>query len=245
MRRALVVIGSGPGIGVHVASHFASRGFNKIALMARNKEQLTKDSAAVKKARAGVDVQTYAVDVTDSAALRRALHDITDDLGPPEVVFFNAARVRPSTLLEVDDVELLYDFKITTVALHQTAKWAIPQLIDLADAESSAKPSLLVTSSHLPWDPEPHAFVLSMAKAAQRNLTESLAKVYQCQGVHIGLVTLAGMVTPENTVLNPENIARKTYELFAQEHGYWALETYMREPGPSRGMRRRMDDDAA
>ncbi|KAG5984210.1 hypothetical protein E4U55_005750 [Claviceps digitariae] len=234
-RAALVVIGSGPGVGVHVASHFASRDFSKIALMARNQEQLARDSAAVKQARTDVDVRTYAVDVTDSEALRRALGDITNDLGPPEVVFFNAARVRPSTLLEVDDEELLYDFKISTVALHETAKWAIPKLIELADADSSANPCILVTSSHLPWDPDPDAFVLSMAKAAQRNLTESLSKVYRCQGVHIGLITLAGTVTPENKVLNPEYIATKTYE-FAQDREGWAQEMCLREPGSYRGM---------
>ncbi|KAG6005382.1 hypothetical protein E4U43_000595 [Claviceps pusilla] len=236
MPRALIVIGCGPGIGVHVASYFASQGFSKIALMARNQDQLKKDCETVKKARADATVKTYAVDVTDSAALRRVLADIKDDLGPPEAVFFNAARVRPSTLLEVEDEELLYDYKISTVALHQTAKWAIPQLIDLAKEDHSARPSLLVTSTHLPWDPEPSSFVLSIAKAAQRNLTESLAKVFHCEGVHFGLVTLAGMVTPKNTVLNPENVAKKTYELYAQEQGSWALETYMREPGPWRGM---------
>lgn len=81
--------------------------------MARNQDQLKKDCETVKKARADATVKTYAVDVTDSAALRRVLADIKDDLGPPEAVFFNAARVRPSTLLEVEDEELLYDYKVS------------------------------------------------------------------------------------------------------------------------------------
>ncbi|GAB0135986.1 hypothetical protein EsDP_00004305 [Epichloe bromicola] len=246
MPRSLVVIGSGPGIGVHVASHFASKGFSKIALVARNTEQLDRDSAAVQSDHGHVDVRAYPVDVTDSAGLRAALDRITDDLGPPEVVFFNAARVKPSLLLEVGDEEMLYDFKacamdvprgtasnvytiIAAVALHQTAKWAIPHLTKLAKQDSSAKPSLLVTSSHLPQSPEPDLFVLSLTKAAQRNLAESLAKVYQPQGVHVGLVIVAGSVAPEKTVLSPGNIAKKTYELFAQERGGWTLETYLKE----------------
>ncbi|QPH06201.1 hypothetical protein C2857_004522 [Epichloe festucae Fl1] len=229
MTRSLVVIGSGPGIGVHVASHFASKGFSKIALLARSTGQLERDSAAVRSDHGHVDVRAYPVDVTDSAGLRAALGRITDDLGPPEVVFFNAARVKPSLLLEVGDEEMLYDFKISAVALHQTAKWAIPHLTKLAKQDSSAKPSLLVTSSHLPQSPEPDVFVLSLTKAAQRNLAESLAKVYQPQGVHVGLVIVAGSVAPEKTVLSPRNIAKKTYELFAQEKGGWTLETYLEE----------------
>lgn len=231
MPRSLVVIGSGPGIGVHVASHFASEGFSKIALLARSTEQLERDSAAVRMRsdHGHVDVRAYPVDVTDSAGLRAALGRVTDDLGPPEVVFFNAARVKPSILLEVGDEEMLYDFKISAVALHQTAKWAIPHLTKLAKQDSSAKPPLLVTSSHLPQSPEPDLFVLSLTKAAQRNLAESLAKVYQPQGVHVGLVIVAGSVAPEKTGLNPGNIAKKTYELFAQERGGWTLETYLKE----------------
>lgn len=48
-------------------------------------------------------------------------------------------------------------------------------------------------------------------------------------GVHVGLVIVAGSVAPEKTVLNPGNIAKKTYELFAQDRGGWTLETYLKE----------------
>lgn len=126
--------------------------------------------------------------------------------------------------------QLINAQQISTVALHQTAKWAIPHLTYLARTDSSAKPSLLITSSHLPQTPEPDVFVLSLTKAAQRNLTQSLAKVYQPQGVHVGLVVVAGGVAPDNKILSPENIAWKTYELFAQDKGNWALETYLKEP---------------
>ncbi|KAG6034079.1 hypothetical protein E4U41_006692 [Claviceps citrina] len=231
MPGAFVVFGSGPGIGVHVASHFASQGFRQIALVARNKDQLATDSAAVKQACAGVEVWTYAVDVGDAEALSNTLDNMMHDLRPIEVVFFNAARVKTGTLLEVGNKELLYDIKISTMALHQLAQWAMPQLANLARLDSVAKPCLLVTSSHLPHAPDPKYYVLSITKAAQRNLTELLAKMYQPQGVHVGLVTVAGEVSPQNKVLNPANIARKAYELFAQDKGHWTPETYLTESG--------------
>lgn len=136
MPRTLIVI------GIHVASRFASQGFSKIALLARNKEQLARDSAAVKTRRADLHVKTYAVDVTDSAELSGALGAITDDLGPPEVVFFNAARVKPSTLLEVDDEELLYDCKVCSLMMLCDACWrlstrAVPVCMYLCDADRS------------------------------------------------------------------------------------------------------------
>jgi hypothetical protein len=44
--------------------------------------------------------------------LKATLEQITADLGAPEVVFFNAARVLPSTLLEADEEGMIYDFKV-------------------------------------------------------------------------------------------------------------------------------------
>lgn len=71
--------------------------------------------------------------------------------------------------------------------------------------------------------------MLSLTKAAQRNLSESLAKVYGPQGVHIGLVIVAGMVAPDNKKLNPLHIAEKTFEFYNQERDEWTLEVVIRE----------------
>ena len=87
-----------------------------------------------------------------------------------------------------------------------------------------------MTSSHLPESPEPALFVLSLTKAAQRNLAQSLAKVYGAQGVHVGLVVVAGIVGPENKKLNPTNIAERTWEFYGQEKDKWTLEVIIKEP---------------
>lgn len=131
---SLVVIGSGPGIGSHVARQFAKQGFSKIALVARNSTQLVKARISVEEAIRGANVvvKTYSVDITDSEKLKTTLEQVEIDLGPPEVVFFNAARVLPSTLLETSDDEMVYDFKVRNyvslqyvVSLDVDARWRI------------------------------------------------------------------------------------------------------------------------
>lgn len=59
-------------------------------------------------------------------------------------------------------------------------------------------PSIIVTSSILPQQPIPQLFVLSLVKAAQRNLMQSLSLAYASQGVHLGLINVGGPVSPEN-----------------------------------------------
>lgn len=115
MTKSLVLIGSGPGIGRHVAAEFASHGFRRIGLVSRNGSRLKSDATFVSDihgAPKDLQVQTYPTDVTDPEGLQRTLKQIGTDLGPPEVVVFNAARVEPTTLNETGWERVLEDFKV-------------------------------------------------------------------------------------------------------------------------------------
>lgn len=111
---ALLVFGSGPGIGRNVASLFAERGFGKVLLMSRNKERLSQDVDFVRYASAGVDVQAIAVDAADKDSVQQALEKADEALGetPLEFVLFNAARLGPSKFFDFSAEELEADLKI-------------------------------------------------------------------------------------------------------------------------------------
>jgi NAD(P)-dependent dehydrogenase (short-subunit alcohol dehydrogenase family) len=110
--RTLLVIGAGPLVGRAITTLFASKRYNNVALLARRSEELAKEKSAVENAAPRANVKTYVVDVTDYAALNKALNEADRDLGKPEVVLFNAARVKSSDLEShpVEDVE--YEFKV-------------------------------------------------------------------------------------------------------------------------------------
>ena len=76
----------------------------------------------------------------------------------------------------------------------------------------------------LPHYPIPQLFALSLAKAAQRNLVQSLNMTYGPQGIHVGLINVGGPVSPEDKVWNPTNIASKTWDWFAQSREQPTLE---------------------
>lgn len=92
----------------------------------------------------------------------------------------------------------------------------MPQLIEMAKEDTSSMPSLIVTSSMLPTEPIPQVFALSLVKAAQRNLMQSLEMTYASRGVRIGLINVGGPVTPEHKDWNTLNIATRAWEWFAQ-----------------------------
>lgn len=112
--QTLIVLGSGPGIGISVAKLFAQKHFSKIALVSRNTERLQSDkeevAAAAKDAGKTAQVAVYTTDLNDFDALRKTLNEI-EKLGIG-AVFYNAARIRPSDILTMSVEELEEDFRV-------------------------------------------------------------------------------------------------------------------------------------
>lgn len=112
---SIAIIGSGPGIGIGVASYFAEKGFSKIALVARNAERLERDDAAsVKKAAPKADVRTYPFDCTNHAGIGALMDKIAGDMGIPEVIVYNAAHLARSAFGEYTTEELESDLRVST-----------------------------------------------------------------------------------------------------------------------------------
>ncbi|KAI9726995.1 MAG: hypothetical protein M1834_008577 [Cirrosporium novae-zelandiae] len=229
--RTLVVIGSGPGIAVAVASAFAQNGFSHVALLSRDKARLSSDRETVLQnaERNGkiVQVRTWNVDITDSQALEDTFKEV-QSFGTIECILFNAARVGPSSFFEFPETEIMRDFQTTNIALYNTAKFWLPNLL-LSKASPDSKPTLLVTNSLLWEDPIPQLFSLSMVKAAQRNLVMSLSKQYADEKTRIGLISVGGPVDINHPRFNPTSIAERTWEYFAKNSNDWAFETIILE----------------
>ncbi|KAI0163529.1 hypothetical protein BJ166DRAFT_526584 [Pestalotiopsis sp. NC0098] len=214
--KTLLVIGAGPGIGRSVTTLFASKAYANVALFARGADGLVSEKKAVEESvGANVKVKTYQVDVADPEALRKALEESDADFGKPDCVFYNAARVQPSELLTHDLKEIEYDFKINVSGLYTVSQHYIPHLLDLTKTDSEARPALLITSSCLPLHPVPQFFALSLVKAAQRNMAQSMHMTYASQGVAVGLINVGGPVAPDHPTRNPSNIAAKSWEWFS------------------------------
>ncbi|KAI6818801.1 hypothetical protein KC315_g8934 [Hortaea werneckii] len=222
--KTLVVLGSGPGIGVQVACTFSVRGFTHIALVSRNAERLEKDwnrvLDAVQERGYSCQVKKWVCDISDLDALNTTLKEI-ERFGSLECVLFNAARVagKPPFDESVEDIEK--DFRITNLACYATAQWAMPLL---KQASQDNLPSFFVTSTtSLYKEPIPDLVSLSMVKSAQRALVLSLhAKVGA--DVHVALLSVGGVVSPEAKNLSPVNIAEKAWQLYQQKRGSWERE---------------------
>ena len=112
------------------------------------------------------------------------------------------------------------DFEIANIGLVHTAEVLLPLLRE--NKEGYGKVAFYVTSGAIVYQPMMPLYSLCMAKSAQASLTKILAEEYK--GVHVALVTIGGVVTPEEEVNNPANIATKFWELWEQKREDWEFE---------------------
>src|SRR5690242_11280039 len=92
------VIGAGPGIGNSVARRFAAGGM-QVALLAR------RDNSDAARA-IGESARAFACDCEKASSITDALTAVGHDLGPVDVLVYNAAVVKPGAPLEVGAEQL-------------------------------------------------------------------------------------------------------------------------------------------
>ena len=71
-------------------------------------------------------------------------------------------------------------------------------------------------------------YSLSMVKSAQRALVLSLHAKFG-EDVHITLLSVGGIVSPDAKNLSPDNIAAKAYGLYKQPKAEWQREEEIHE----------------
>ena len=219
----LLVIGSGPMIGSHVARLFATHGFTQVALFSRSADNLARDATFITTASPSTTVRTYATDVTADDPFASTLEKAVDEVGSPEVVVYNAARIKFGPFGQYTAADVRRDFEIPNLGLHTTATVLLPRLRALAESEPEKHPALFVTSGAIIHQPRMPVYSLCMAKAAQASLTKVLAEEFKGL-VHVALVTVGGSVSFEEEFNNPDNIASKFWELYQQKKGSWEFE---------------------
>jgi NADP-dependent 3-hydroxy acid dehydrogenase YdfG len=216
MAPTIVVCGHGPGISDAVARRFGKEGFS-VAIVARNEERLRASAESLKAA--GVTAQAFATDLADAQAVRRTIQGVRDELGPIEIIHYNAYGGGAGDLATAPTAELRAVFDIAVVGLVTAVQAALPDL-------EVHKGSVLVTGGGFAYY-EPKidqmaaqfgAMGLAIGKAAQHKATGILHEALGKRGIYVGEVVVLGMVKGTafdsgNATIEPSAVAERFWEL--------------------------------
>ncbi|MBO6940888.1 MAG: SDR family NAD(P)-dependent oxidoreductase [Deltaproteobacteria bacterium] len=222
--KVCVVVGVGPGNGEAFARRFAEGGY-RVALLARSEEP----ARALAEELGG---KSYRCDVTDTEQLREVLGRIAGELGPIDVLLYNAGSGVFGDLEAVDEETMRVAWEVNVLGLFTAAKTVAPTMKERGGA-------ILVTGATASLRGGARFAAFASAKGAQRNLVQSMARHLQPEGVHVALVIVDGMVDLPRTrkmapdmeteaFLQPSAIAESVWYLAHQPKSAWTLELDVR-----------------
>jgi NAD(P)-dependent dehydrogenase (short-subunit alcohol dehydrogenase family) len=205
--QTLAIVGSGPGLGSALARRFAREGW-AVALVALKQDVI--DAGLAELEEYGVRTCGALADVSKRDLVDRAFRSISDALGVPDVVVYNASIYQAEAALELSHEALELAFNIHVVGAVNTAQsW-------IAAMQGGGHGVLVFTVNSLARSPEAMSAALSIGKGAQLNLALSLERELEGTPIRIGVVTVCGPIKA-GTAYDPDRLADVYWELATQD----------------------------
>jgi len=212
-----LIAGVGPGTGSSLVRRFAKGGY-RVAMMARDRDRLKTLEDEIPGAFA------VPCDVADAAALKEAVEKID----APKVLVHNAVGGAFGAFLDIDPAILQRNFDINTMALLHLARLIAPAMVKAGEG------AIIVTGNTSALRGKAAFAGFAPTKAAQRILTESMARELGPKGVHVAyLVIDAAIDVPwqrqrlpnarDDFFCQPASIADEVFHLVQQPRDAWSF----------------------
>jgi NAD(P)-dependent dehydrogenase (short-subunit alcohol dehydrogenase family) len=226
-------VGASQGLGAAIARRFAAGGY-PVVVAGRGAAKI---EAVVAELKASGAVAAGVVgDVTLAADVGRFV-GAAQALAPLAVAVHNAGGNRPAPFLQVSEAQFEQHWREHALGGFHLGQAAIPALL------ANGGGSLIFTGASGSLRGKANFAPFSAAKAAVRNLAQSIAREYGPKGVHVGHVVVDGGIEGERLLsfrpqlrdergpdgmLKIDAIAEAYWTLHHQHRSAWTLELDLR-----------------
>ena len=215
-----LVSGAGPGLGVAVARRFLEEGYRVVGLARRRPPDMP------------AGLEQCDLDLSDAAAVGAALDGIFARHGPPAVVVHNPATLVIGPFLETAPEEFEACWRAMTHSAVLVLRRAIPAMLERGGG------SVIVSGATASLRGGARFAAFASAKFALRGLSQSLAREFQGQGIHVVHVVLDGILDTERSrdlhgidgsrMMKPDEVAEVYLQLVGQPSSVWSHEIDLR-----------------
>ena len=176
-----LVTGVGPGTGSAIVRRFAAGGFRVIAL-ARSPDRIR----ALEQEFA--DTHAIICDVSSEREVAEAVANIRNSYGSPSVLIHNAVGGGWGTFLEIEPQMLERNFRVNVMGLLYLAREVAPEML------KSGSGAIFVTGNTSAIRGKANFAGFAPTKAAQRILSESIARDLGPRGIHVAYVLIDAVI---------------------------------------------------
>ncbi|KAF8510115.1 NAD(P)-binding protein [Hysterangium stoloniferum] len=244
-RRSIFVVagvGSGGGTGGSSARLFAQSGY-QVALIARNAEQLKKTAEEINAS--GGDAAAFPVTSYNHESLHKAFEDIKQHWkgGDIRASLFNIGAGVWKPFLDITPQEIKTSLDDNVMAAFAFARESILAFKPLGANEAGKRGTLLFTGATASLRGNVTTSAFSSSKFALRGLSQSLAKEFGKDDIHVAHVIIDGAILTDRVredrndpewekkemkKLHPDSIAKSHLYLTQQDRSAWTWEIDLR-----------------
>lgn len=195
MSKTIMIIGAGPGVGLHVAHRFGKEGFS-VALISRTKANL--DSCVAELKEKGIDAEGFNADAKDLKSLSFTIEKAQKRFGSIDVLEFSPST-DPGKLATPRNitVENLRPHMELTLGAVTAVQALLPGMLEKGNG------GILFASAASAIEPVPFSSNFAMAQSSIRNYAHSLHNDLKKDGIYAGMLFISGLVDKGNGSLEP------------------------------------------
>lgn len=227
--KVAILAGAAPGFGASLVQALAGSGYS-VAGLARSADH----SAALSEhaTQQGGIYHHYKCDATDPKQLKTTIATITQDQGVPSVLIYNPMKLVVTPFLDLAPEDFEASWRAVTFGAMACAQAVLPYMIEARAG------TIIFTGATAAIKANPRFAAFASAKFALRGLSQSLAREFGPQGIHIVHTILDGLIWSQQTqerfntarekCLDPDAIAKSYLHLIHQDTSAWTHELDMR-----------------
>jgi NAD(P)-dependent dehydrogenase (short-subunit alcohol dehydrogenase family) len=214
----VVGVGASQGLGAAIAKRFALGGY-PVVIAGRSPEKL--EATAAELAQAGAKV---AVALGDASSRKGADRFVAtaEALAPLALAVHNAGGNEPTPFLKLSEERFTRHWREHALGGFQLAQAALPVLLARGGG------SLIFTGASGSLRGKANFAPFASAKAAVRNLAQSLAREFGPQNIHVGHVVIDGGIEGQRLLSRIPDLAEQRgpdglLKIDAIAEAYWTL----------------------
>ena len=194
MSASAIIFGVGPrqGVGAELCHRAAARGLH-VFVNGRTQDKI--DAVVADIEAAGGSASAILADVTDATAVNTALEKVAVDKHPLELAIYNAGNNLPGKFLDVTPEVYEEMWRVCCMGAFLVSQATLRLM--LSQQGSTEHQSLLFTGASASLRGKASFSAFASGKGALRMLTQSLAREFGPQGIHVAHVIIDGIIEGE------------------------------------------------
>ena len=216
-----MIAGMGEGLGMALCTELVDAGF-LVAGLSRSAADFPK---------LGDQYLPLHCDLSNQQAVNSAITEIESAFGQVTVYIHNAARLFRSSFLQTPSDTFRQQWEVTCLGAVHGFQRVIPNMLKAKNG------TILVTAATASTKAGSNFSAFASAKFALRGLTQSLAREYSPQGIHIAHIIVDGSIwgtqarsfaREKHQCLSPQSVAKSYLHMIEQHHSAWTHELDLR-----------------